>query len=297
MLKKIKILTSVLFLIIIISVSAQTAKPDFRDITFSRTGKEGLLNIYKVVYQGDSDISIMLEGVPGDAEKETIRVFADELLNWKGLTVRNVKFIFRKDTVEININPAALIFNDIDYASYLPAGITFIHTHYTMYDFRVVKDNYFIRIRGQYYGPDLLLGKVEEAVADPVKYIAVHDPEFMVKQISDINLKDTKQDGEIAQIKKELKELFDAHKKLSDDHLALQKDFEALRYAFVSITKKGIYGSKLPIPQKDIDAVLEIKSRKPAATVDEIYAETGAKGIKITKGKIAVIVNTYFSAY
>ncbi len=261
----------------------QEVKNDFQDISFTQTGTEGIFNVYKVIYQGETDISIMCEGVPGDKEKETVRIFAKEILTWPTLVAKSVKLIFRKEAVEINVIPMKLMYKETEYTSYLPAGITFIHTDYTMYDFRLVKDNYFIRIRGQYYGSDVLLGRMEEAVADPVKYIAVHDPEFMVKQISEINVKDTKQDGEIAQLKKELEKL--------------RNDFEALRYAYVAVTKNGIYGKKIPIPQKDINAVLEIKTAKPSATLEEVYAEAVAKGIKITRGKTALILNTYFGVY
>ncbi len=291
MLKKIKIMALAFLILGTISVFAQDRAPDFNNITFSQTGKEGSFNIYRVNYQGgDADVSIILEGTPGDSERRTLKIFADEIFNWSTLTAKSVKLIFKKDGIEINVIPGSLTYNDSELTPYLPAGITFIHTDYTMYDFRVVKDNYFIRIRGQYYGPDLLLKAVDEAVADPVRYIAAHDPEFIIKQISDINVKDAGQDGEIDRLRKDLESLSAEHKKLLSD-------FDALRYAYIAVTRKGIYGSKEPIPQNDIDSIIEIKTRRSSATVDEVYEEARSKGMKITKGKVALIINTYFSSY
>lgn len=295
MLKKVKIIILAFLILSSFPVFAQDRPldraPDFRNITFTQTGKEGSLNIYRVNYQGaDADVSIMLEGTPGDSERETLYIFAEEIFSWNTLTVKSVKVIFKKGGIEINVIPDSLTYNNTELTPYLPAGITFLHTASTFYDFRVVKDNYFIRIRGQYYGPDLLLKTVEEAVADPVRYIAAHDPEYIIKQISEINIKDAGQDGEIDSLKRELKSLSEAHKKL----LA---DFDALRYAYIATTRKGIYGRKTPLAQADIDAVLEIKNRRPSSGVDEVYDEAREKGIKITKGKVALILNTYLSSY
>jgi hypothetical protein len=166
-----------------------------------------------------------------------------------------------------------------------------------MYDFRLVKDNYFIRIRGQYFSPDMLLGRMEEAVSDPAKYIAVHDPEFMVRQIADINVRDTRQDGELAGLKSDLERLSEAHEKLDEAYRELLKDFENLRYAYASETKRGIYGRKAPIPRQELDAVLSARKARPNATLDDIYSEMRDKGIKITKAKIAVILNAYLGEY
>lgn len=298
MLKKIKIMALAFFILSTISVFAQDRAPDFRNITFSQTGKEGTFNLYRVNYQGaDADVSIMLEGNPGERERETLKIFANEIFSWKTLTVKSVKLIFKKEGIEINVIPDSLTFNETELSPYLPAGITFIHAAYTKYDFRVVKDNYFIRIRGQYYGPDLLLKAVDEAVADPVKYIAANDPEFMIKQISEIKVNDSNQDGKIDRLEKDLETLSAEYKNLSSAHKKLLSDFETLRYAYIAVTRKGIYGKKEPIPQNDIDSILEIKTRRSSATVDEVYEEARDKGMKISKGKVALILNTYFSSY
>ena len=129
MLKKIKIMALAFFILSTISVFAQYSAPDFNDITFSQTGKEGAFNIYRVNYQGgDTDVSIILEGTPGDSERRTLKIFADEIFNWSTLTAKSVKLIFKKDAIEINVIPGSLTYNDSELTPYLPAGITFIHT-------------------------------------------------------------------------------------------------------------------------------------------------------------------------
>ncbi len=279
------------------TAAAQEVVPDARAVSFTRTGTEGSFTVYKVDYPVTPEITIMTQDDPGNYEKETVRVFVNEISRWDGLTVKNVKFIFRMDSVEINLVPQSLVYNENEYTHYLPAGINFIHTHFTMYDFRLVKDNYFIRIRGQYFSPDMLLGRMEEAVSDPAKYISVHDPEFMVRQIADINVRDTRQDGELAGLKSDLERLSEAHEKLDEAYRELLKDFENLRYAYASETKRGIYGRKTPIPRQEIDAVLSARKARPNATLDDIYSEMRDKGIKITKAKIAVILNAYLGEY
>ena len=298
MLKKIKIIALSFLILGTISVFAQDRSPDFSNITFTQTGKEGTFNLYRVNYPGgDAEVSIMLEGNHGERERETLKIFANEIFSWKTLTAKSVKLIFKKEGIEINVIPDSLIFNETELSPYLPAGITFFHAAYTAYDFRVVKDNYFIRIRGQYYGPDLLLKAVYEAVEDPVKYIAAHDPEFMIQQISEIKVSDSNQDGRINRLAEDLETLSTEYKNLSEAHKKLLSDFEALRYAYIAVTRKGIYGSKEPIPQSDIDSIIEIKTRRASATVDEVYEEARSKGMKITKGKVALILNIYFSSY
>ena len=292
--KKITIILILLAVIFTASPAAQEITE--KDVRFELVSGNGL-DYYKVSIPGIDNISLKSESAPGRAEKKIISRFYNELVQIEGLTVKQASVIFSREGFEAVIIPESFVKDNIDYAPYLPAGIAFVHRTYTMYDFRMLKDNYFVRIRGEYFSPEDLIGKMKSAFDDPVKYIVSHNPEYIVAQLGKLDLENSNQASSLDKLEKKYEDLAEAHDNLMKKHTELMADYDKLKFAFIAAVKKGIYGSKKPVSREAIDKVLSIKKANPSYTYAEIYTEMKTQGIKITKGKVALILNTYLGDY
>lgn len=285
-----------IFLILITAVSVSSVEITENDIEFKFiSGDE--IGLYQLVLPGIDNVTLKSVSKPGWAEKKVITRFYNELALLEGLEVKQATIIFNDTGFEAVIVPEKFIYGEIDFTPYLPAGLSFIYKTYTMYDFRMLKDRYFIRVRGEYFGSDDLLDKMKAAYDDPVKYIVSHNPEYVVKQLGKLDLENSNQDSSIYKLEKEIESLSKSHSDLMKQHKALLEDYDKLKFAFIAAVKKGIYGSKKPVPEETIDKVLLIKKLNPSYTYIEVYNEMKAEGIKISKGKVALILNTYLGDY
>ncbi len=267
-----------------------------KDVRFELISENGL-ELYRVILPGVENVTLKSDSKPGKAEKEVITRFYNELVMIEGLEVKQATIIFSETGFEAVVIPEKFVYGEIDFAPYLPAGLSFMYRTYTMYDFRMLKDRYFVRIRGEYFSPEDLLEKMKSAHDDPVKYIVSHNPEYVVTQLGKLDLENSNQSSTLDKLEKELEELSQSHEELMNQHKALLDDYDKLRFAFIAAVKKGIYGSKTAVPQETIDEVLSISKANPSFTYNEIYTEMKSKGIKITKGKVALILNTYLGDF
>ena len=291
-----KITIILILLAVVFTVSSAAQEITDKDVKFEMVSENGI-DYYKVSIPGIDNVTLKSESSPGREEKRVIARFYNELVQIEGLIVKQASIIFSKEGFEAVIVPESFVKDDVDYAPYLPAGLSFVYRTYTLYDFRMLKDNYFVRIRGEYFSPDDLLEKMKSAYDDPVKYIVSHNPEYVVTKLTALELENSTQESCLDKMEKELEKLTEAHNDLMKQHMELMADYDKLKFAFIAAVKKGIYGSKKPVPQDDIDKVLAIKKANPSYTYNEIYTEMKAQGIKITKGKVALILNTYLGDY
>ncbi len=286
--KNILFIIALFILCSVFSVQAQDISE--KDISFDPVSTEGDLKIYKAVVPGIDNVILKTYSKPASYEKSVIMKFYNELNDIEGLVVKQASVIFTDSAFEAAIIPESFVYKGKDFNKYLPAGLTFIYKNYTQYDFRMLKDTYFMRIRGEYFSPEELFSRMEKALEDPVNYIVSHNPEYVVNQLGNLGLENSQQNSAIDKLKNELTALLDEHNKLKEE-------YDRLRYSFIAATKKGIYGSKTPVPQEQIDMVLDIKKANPRMSTEEVYNEMKVKGIKITKGKVALIINTYLGDY
>ena len=290
--------TTIILILLAVIFTASPAAQEIteKDVEFELVSENGI-DYYKVSIPGIDNVTLKSESAPGRAEKKVISRFYNELVQIEGLTVSQASIIFSKEGFEAVIVPESFVKDDIDFASYLPAGLTFVYRTYTVYDFRMLKDNYFVRIRGEYFSPEDLLEKMKSAYDDPVKYIVSHNPEYVVTKLGELELENSNQESCLDKMEKEYQKLSEAHNDLMKQHMELMADYSKLKFAFIAAVKKGIYGSKKPVPQEHIDKVLAIKKANPSYTYNEIYAEMKSQGIKISKGKVALILNTYLGDF
>jgi hypothetical protein len=103
-------------------------------------------HLFKVTYSGNN--------LSDDVAKAIIK-YKTEFFAWRNLEMREIKFVYSLDILNIIIIPSRITYNGANIAYAIPAGIIFIYDP-TMpgsglqYDLKILKENLIARVNGKY---------------------------------------------------------------------------------------------------------------------------------------------------
>lgn len=203
--------------------------------------------------------------------------------NWDELKIESFQMIFEDDQLSILIKPYSLIYNETDIAQYLPSGIQLYYDSFFEYDFRMSKDLLFMRLKGQFYSKEEFLEELNNAVLDPILYIQIHDPSYLIRQIDELRSINKEQDNTINEMQKIIEELSLNHSKLVN--------------AVLSLNNTSFLGSALEFNKSDIKEIIEVKSNNPDLTVDDVVSTLKIDGVKVTDDLVKSVFMIYFDEF
>ncbi len=135
-----------LFLGIIALLSAQ----DFTSLglELKSESKEGQYAVYQFRAPGNMDLSVSFRGVElRQADQARLQGIVSIYQGFQFLIPSSVRVILTDERAEILVIPRSFRFKDRDLANYMPSGIQFFYTDFLEFDFRIVVENLFLRIR------------------------------------------------------------------------------------------------------------------------------------------------------
>ena len=109
----------------------------------------------------------------------------NQLFGWHNLTIKALEFTFSKNILDIFILPSKLEFEGIDVVDSLPAGMLFFYTDALRFDFRMNKENMFLRINGKFNSEADFAKKIMSAYSDPMSYLKRNDPAYIPSRVED----------------------------------------------------------------------------------------------------------------
>lgn len=225
-------------------------------------------NIFSVTY----DPSVPLEEKVVKKIIELKRTFFE----WKTIQIESIRFVPSFDIIEIVIIPKKYEYGQIDYLPYMPAGMLFIYTDTLTYNFRITRENLFIKIKGEYITEDLLGAKINEAIKNPQAYIRKRDPEYFLAKLE--------------QLENSIDKLMSGQVKLKDGN-------DKLRYGVLTLHNKGFFGGMNLIDKNAIKKIILLKESKPSMTKEEISKSLEKEDIKISSGEIELILNIFLNEF
>lgn len=267
--KRVTIFTVVLLVLLILTISARTsAALDWQSLNANvidtkeddtktiLTLQDGQNRIFRVTYQ-DQAIT--------EAMAETIIKYKNEFYSWQQIHLQDVSFIIAAGPLEIIIIPREIMHDQINLAATVPAGITL--TYYPdkdvlYYDFRVMKDNLFIRVAGNYLNEAEMLSKLISAYDNPLAFQRQSDPEDLTKEIDN-----------------------------------LKEETEILRQALIYLNNEDWLNRFKTIPPETIKRMVELKQSNPKMTKSELWKELKKEQIKVTKKEFKLLLIIYFNEY
>ncbi len=126
--------------------------------------------------------------VKEDPSPETaaqITKLKDLFFSWRNIAIGSLRFTITGTLIEALIIPERLEVGGNDLRPFVPAGLFFSYTSALdlQYDFRVTKDNLFMRVSGHYAGEEEVEQKIADALANPTAYLQRSDTEYLLSRI------------------------------------------------------------------------------------------------------------------
>jgi hypothetical protein len=186
-------LKRIVFAIVIFSISALMWAQDFAQFGFKKTGEKKSDNlIYSILDDAGGNTVLFASSTKTIAVKDlkALQTLTETFFGWDNLKIAEIKIIAFPERLQAVILPQALSFENVDFLGNIPSGIQFYYTSFLEYDFRMKVQDYFIRMQGSLFSEQELLARMKQAVNDPVLYIKTHDPEYMIRKLTELEKQD-----------------------------------------------------------------------------------------------------------
>lgn len=194
---------------------------------------------------------------------EKVIKLKDDFFNWKSMKIDKIKFLVSKSKIDIVILPLSFTCNSNNIIPHIPAGLFFIYTDALKYNFRMIKDNIFIRMEGYFINEQVFNDKIEMALKDPSIYVKSHDPAYIVFKLDS----------------------------LENDLAKLNKENSMLRKAVINLL------NKTSVSDDTVKKVIKLKTNNPSLNAEQITIKINGQGIKISEKTVNLILAVYFNEF
>lgn len=258
----IAITMGIIFLTSIPSYAFDWKKYDAELIDRSKDGSKTIVTLkdrksktFKVVFQ-DED---MLE----KAASKIIKC-KNEFYMWREINVTDISFMVFDNYLEVIVIPKEIMHNNHNLAEAIPAGITMMSRpdqDLMHYDFRIIKDNIFLRIDGDYLNEGELTAKLRYAYDYPLIF---------------------QQRGET---------------KIGNNEAPNTGIDEKTRQALIYLLNEDWNGRSKPVPPEVIQKVVQYRQNNPWMTKAQLWKELKKEKTPLTKREFELILIIYFNEF
>jgi hypothetical protein len=309
-------------MVLFVGMTALLRAQDFASfgLELKSQAKEGPNTVYQFRAPGNMDLSVSFRGTElRDVDRERLQGILSIYQDFRFLIPASVRVVLGEERAEILVIPRSFQYKDRDLAIYMPSGIQFFYTNFLEFDFRIVVENLFLRVKGQFFKEEEFAEKILSAVLNPYAYIQSQDPEYILKRFQDIEARMDRllHEGEqvSTRLGKELQEIRDLLGSLKQDMNGnfqktvqtqqsleqkvanLSSEFQLLRYALLVLNNRGFFGSiRLP-SEAGISRLVELKKQQPKLTMDEAREKLKAEGIEMTSKEVFLVFSVYFNEF
>jgi len=261
----------ILLLLLILASSASAydwTSAGFQQIDSGVDGNENYLILKDV-----NSVTIRIryyDGVPRDWEDKVVEL-NKKFTRWEYMKPSAIDYLITNYSWEILIKPSYFTYDNNDFLPYIPGGMIFIIYDYGIsYNFRITKDNIFLRLDDKFVDEVSLCKKIKEALDDPVLYLKKREPEYLLQKLNDL-------ESDIALLKM-------YHDRLTNSVLYLHNT--------------GVLGfGNTPVKSNVIKRVVELKTKDPGLTIDKIREQLEKEKIDFSSKELKLILNIFYNEF
>lgn len=218
---------------------------------------------------------IYTNNISQDQENKILKA-REIFLKWPQLEIKQMIFTLSTATIEIWILPTSFETSFGDITPYMPSGMTFYFTDALFFDFRMKKEQFFFKMRGNYLSFENFISQIHKALENPFAYIRLYDPDYYLLKME-----------EYSQDLEKLKVL--ANKQ--------EKELETLRNAVIYLHNSGFLSGSSAINQNTLKKVIDLKKANPKLSKADLKKELEKDKIKISSQEIDLIFAVYFNHF
>jgi hypothetical protein len=212
---------------------------------------------------------------PSPAVAARVIELKDAFCAWRAVKIGSLRFTVTGGLIETVIFPDSLVVDGAELRQYLPAGL-YLSWSSAMdleYDFRVTKDNLFLRVSGVYKNEEEMENRIAEAIANPSAYLQRGDTEYLLSRLDELQ--------------KDIAALREAQE-------ALQKSLDTVRDAAMTRENVEWLFFPTPVPRDGMTRILALKKESPSITPSEAAGKLKAEGLIMTDQEIRIVFKYYF---
>lgn len=294
----------------------------------TNTQQENNKTVYTVSEPNGFTFTVSSANPITDSNAKVLQTVVSTLSGWTSLKISQAKIVFNGERADILIVPSSFVYKNVNLAQYMPAGMQFYYDKYLQYDFRMLKDNLFLRLKGQVYDESQFVSRLYSAIENPVLFLQTNNPEYLLQRLNDLA---SKVEALTHQLATQKNEIATAESKLSSQLSALSNqgesfkksqdavnknveqqltdikkqnsditsEFDKVRYSLLALNNRGFFGLGriIPINRTAIERVVAMKKADPSLTKDQVLAKLKADGVKMSKKEVSLVFDVYFNEF
>jgi|GEM_PF-381915 len=277
-----KIIQFIFLLLVSISFLNGAEWKDF-SLTVVKEEKVGSENRINLKYE-KSEILVRYFGEISEKNMKKIGELTKKFHSWKYMVPEKVEFYIANDLVEILILPKTFKYKGIDITKFLPAGMLFIQGEHLNYNFRITKDNLFVRIKDYFKHEELLCENLASAINDPLTYLKLRDPAYLLKKMQALEKKLEQLQGQFDEVKQRSEK--------NDEILG------RIGNGIVTLHNRGFLGIGYKAVKRDvIDKIVEMKKENPKYDKKQIKKALEKKNVKVSEHVVFLVLSLYYNEF
>lgn len=313
-------------LLLTVSLSAFGVNLSSYGFNVTNTQQETNQTVYTIAEPNGFSFTVVSANTITDAGAKVLQAVVSTLSGWTNLKISQAKIVLNAQRADILVIPTSFVYKNVNLAQYMPSGMQFYYDKYLEYDFRMLKDNLFLRMKGEVYDESQFAARLYSAVQNPVLFLQTNNPEYLLKRLNDLTSKletltqqlsvqkkeiaaaASKLSGQIALLSKEgeafktsqsavntnvAKQLADIKKQNS----TMAGEFNKVRYSLLVLNNRGFFGRIYPINRTAIERVVAMKKADPSLTQDQVLTKLKAEGVKMSRKEVSLVFDVYFNEF
>lgn len=258
-------------LIILFTVSSLYAYDwESKNIKVFETETKNGETIQRLNTQEGAEFTLRFKTEVDDIVADLIIKLNSEFRKWENMKVKSLEFVKIEGKLDIIVIPESYIYNNTDFIPNMPAGMLFTYDEMLSYNFRITVENMFIRISGKFFNEKMFSEKITKAIKDPISYLTMYNPKYMLKQI------------------------FEHQKKIDE----LTEKYNKLVNAVMTLHNTGFLGFGVNEIKKDlVKRVVELKKANPTMTKEQIEKKLKEEKIEAKSYEVFLILSVYFNEF
>lgn len=241
--------------------------------TVSSTSKRGGMTVDDIKStDGDKSFSVSYKDTLNDKIAKKIIDYVGVFNSWENITGVKLLFMVKEKTIDISVHPNSVLIDSKESSSLIPGGMLFYYDNATskfFYDFRMLKDKVFVRIKGLYITEVELLKTLSRAAANPNAFIKRNDPDYYHAKLEELE---------------------------QERQLLNQSIFE-LRVRIVTFQNRSFFGKIKPVDRKVISKVISLKKKNPKWKKAEIEEVLKNESLKFGRKDVQIILGVFYGEF
>jgi len=142
----------------------------------TNTRQENNQTVYTLQTRSGFSFTVASSNPLTDNDAKILQSSISTLAGWKLLKIAQAKVVFNDSRVNILVLPSSFVYKNVNLADYMPSGMQFYYVKYLQYDFRMLKDSLFLRLKGEVYSETQFADRLYAAVENPVLFLQTNNP-------------------------------------------------------------------------------------------------------------------------